>query len=863
MNTDTHPPSTSQWTTDHVDIRMDLDPSEVVVTSVLSLRRVGSTGRDSKVCLDGDGLKLLEVRVDGEKVREEDVNVGPFGLSVNLGRRTSASVETQVAVVPGDPHKPGIASGPGLINTLLEPDGLRHVTYCMDNPSVRSTYTVTLVADPAVFPQAFANGRMIDETTLPDGRIARTFDDPVPKPSYLVSVLAGRFAATSKTVEPGPPGPVEIAVLAAGDSIDGAGYALETLEAVMRFDLADGGIPYDLERLVMAAVPRYPDATEYHGLMFFEPSILILDPSGWTDDDVVPILANVAHEYLHHTRGNRVTVSSWEQLALKEGLTVLAQGDFRRSLEGPVARLDEVSYLRRVQFPEEHMLAVPAVPTRLAEARHAYNRTAYLKAAEIFRMLRRVAGVGSWQRAVEDFHRKFDLSAATVDDFVATLQLAAPGSARQVRAISRWFRLVGRPEVAVSVQRQPGGIEVTAERTDDLVETEPVTIPLDLAFWNPDGSPCDSEIGGVRAPTHRLLLDGRYTSVAVRARSDVIVSALRDFSAPIDLRIDHTPEELATLVVHETDAYARWAAAHHLKVRAVDAYRAGNDAVNREVCDVLAGALSEVLTTGFDDAAVLARLLELPNEVALGDRSSPVDVDGVHRGVGELARLLGDALGPVLAEVVERGGDDSASTDPADRAVRSLADSATALLLSRGTSSDFDMATRIIVNGDPTRALRTLARAISAGHPDTEELIARSERRWQDAPRLLDRWTRAQTGAGRPETIARVRKLLNHKRYVRTDRTKVMAVWFPFCTDNRSAFHDISGSGYEVFVDESEHLLKVNPGLVARLVPDLLQMHRFDVARQTLMRGQLARIRSFDGVDRMVLHVIDQLLDAP
>jgi len=851
-----------EWTTDHIDIRMDLDPTEVLVRSILSLRRVGSDGADSELSLDGDGLNLLELRVDGEKVCEEDIHVGPLGLLVNLGHRTNALVETQVAVVPGDPHKLGLSGGPGLLNTHLEPTGLRHVTYCMDNPSVRSTYTVTLVADPALFPQVFANGRMIDETALPDGRIARTFDDPVPKPSYLVSVLAGRFETASKTIEPGPTSSVEIAVLASADSIDGAGYALETLEAVMRFDLADGGIPYDLERLAMAAVPRYPDATEYHGLMFFEPSILILDPRGWTDDDVLPILANVTHEYLHHTRGNRVTVSSWEQLALKEGLTVLAQGDFRRSLEGPVARLDEVSYLRRVQFPEETVLAVATVPSHLEDARAAYNRTTYLKGAEIFRMLRRVAGIGSWQRAVEDFHRQFDLSAAAVDEFVAALQLAAPGRAREITGISRWFRLVGRPEVSVTVHRRPGGIEVTAERTDDLVETDPVTIPLDLAFLNPDGSPCESEIGGVSTSTHQLLLTGRYMAVGVRGRSDVIVSALRDFSAPIDLRIDHTLQELAILVVHETDAYARWAAAHELKVRAVDAYRVGNDALTREACDVLAGALSEVLTKG-DDPAVLARLLELPGEVALGDRSNPIDIDGVHRGVGELARLIGYALGPILLEVVERGGDDVASTDAADRAVRSLADSATALLLSRGTTNDFDMATRIVNSGDPTRAVRTLARAISAGHPQSEELIARSERRWQDAPRLLDRWTRAQTGAGRPETIARVRKLANHERYDRTDRTRVMAVWFPFCTDNRIAFHDISGSGYEVFVDELEHLLKVNPGLVARLVPDLLQLHRFDTARQALMREQLARIRTFDGVDRMVLHVIDQLLDAP
>ncbi len=862
MQAEGTPPPGSGWTTDHADIRMDLDPTAVIVRCALSLSRQTSGHAGGELNLDGEDLTLREVCVDGERLPSGDYSVNPHGLKIDLGGRRTAVVETTSVVLPGDPHNLGIARTPGTLSSVLEPTGLRHVTFCMDNPSVRSTYTVTLVADPAEYPDTFANGQLVSQASLPDGRVSRTFDDPIPKPSYLVSVLAGKFATKAVTVEAASDKLVELAVIAAPESIDGAGFALETLEQTMKFDLDIGGIPYDLDRLLMAAVARHPEATEYHGLMFFEPSLLILDSKGWTDDDVVPILANVSHEYLHHTRGNRVTVTSWEQLALKEGLTVLAQGDFRAHLEGPAARVDEVAFLRRVQFPEEAVLAVPAVPSKLSDARKAYNRTSYLKAAEAFRMLRRIAGTGAWGQATSEFYRRFDLKAASVDDFVDALQAAAPERSPEIAGISKWFRLIGRPAVTMSVQRLDAGIEVAAERTDELLEQDPVLIPLEVGFMNPDGTPCEVDLNGVRSTSHHVLLRDRSVALEVATRPDVIVSALRDFSAPIDFHMDHTLEELGVLVVYETDVYARWSAAHELKLTAVDAFRSGNESLARQATAVLAGALGEIIARN-DDPAVLARLLQMPSEVELGERSVTLDVDGIHRGVTAFAALLGQSLGPVLAAVVRKGGDDPASTDAQDRAIRSLADSATALLLARGSVDDWELATNAVVNADPTRALRALARALGSGHPGSEELISLSERRWDGAPRLLDRCTRAQTGAARPETIARLRRLLSQPRYDRADRTRVMAVWFPFCTENRVAFHDISGSGYEVFVDELEFLIKVNPGLVPRLVPDFLQMHRFDATRQKMMREQLARVRSFDGLDASVGRIIDRLLESP
>ena len=88
-------------------------------------------------------------------------------------------------------------------------------------------------------------------------------------------------------------------------------------------------------------------------------------------------------------------------------------------------------------------------------------------------------------------------------------------------------------------------------------------------------------------------------------------------------------------------------------------------------------------------------------------------------------------------------------------------------------------------------------------------LIAATEPRYAGAPKLLDRWLRAQTGSRRVDTIARVEAMVTDPRYDRNDRGRVMALWFPFATRNRSVFHDPSGAGYRVFIDELGPLLAV------------------------------------------------------
>lgn len=858
----THPHPIGPWRIAHSVLHLDLAPDRVVVRHEAHLVPVPDAPAGPLV-LDGRGLRTLHVSVDGVPLLGPDgYDLDERTLTIALTPGREHVVVTTTEAVPGTAGDKGFVWRDGLLSTNLEPQGFRRLCWSIDRPANRATFDVTLVGDAATFPTMLANGNQVESGTFADGRHWVRYVDPIDKPTYLFAMVAGDLRLRSREHVTRSGRTIELRVAAPPDQIDGADYALGQMAEALRFDEANGGIEHDLDTLTFVSVPGYPDATEYHGLMFFEPGLLVADQRGHVDDDLLLITANVAHEYGHHVRGNRVTVRTWGQLALKEGLTVLmGQNDVRRHLFGPAARVLDVLDLRRLQFPEEATIGAPVVRGEVDDPGQLYTRTTYLKGAEVFGMMRTLLGPATWAEVFAAFVAAHDLGAAGVDDFVELACRVAPQHADGLRAISRWFHVPGRPALAVSLD----GAGVHLRRTDGLGDDPPLGMPVVLGFRTADGSPAPVRLGAGPAGSppavvHTVLLDGRERTIAVDGPDATVLVPLRGYSAPVDLAVDITSEALATVLLADDDAVARWWAAETLMIRVIDAHRTGADAA--AVGDLLTDALRTVLATE-RDPLLLAQLLAVPDEFMLGDREPLIDVDGVAGGLAHLRQVLGVALhDPLLAALQRFGDDDPAGTTPADIARRWLVEPCLALLLASGSAEATSVAMTQLDSANPTRAVRALGQLLHLASVDADALIDGTYRRWQHAPKLVDRWLRAQTGARRTDTIERVRQLAGGPLYDRGDRSRVMGVWFPFATRNRSVFHHPSGDGYRVFVDEMITLMPLNAGLVVRLVGDLLQFRRFDEQRQALMRAELERMADAPGMPAFAVSIVRGLLDA-
>jgi aminopeptidase N len=844
------------WRITHTVLRIELANDSVRVENDMHVERVEGEPFGPLV-LDGRALELLEVALDGATLAADRYELSDRTMSIELADSPHV-VRTVTAAIPGGANDSGFTRRPGLLSTNCEPQGFRRITYFLDRPAVRATYDVTLVADPIAFPVMLANGHHVGEGTLPDGRHWARFDDPITKPSYLFAVVAGDLSIESRPYVTGSGRTIRLAVAAPPDQIDGVEYALHSMADAMSYDEAHGGIEHDLDVLTFVSIPGYPDATEYHGLMFFESGVLVVDTRGYVDDDLLLISANVAHEYGHHTRGNRITVRTWGQLALKEGLTVLtAQNDYRRHMFGPVARVLDVLDLRRVQFPEEITIGAPVVRGEVSDPSALYTRTTYLKGAEVFGMLRTLVGPERWAEAFGQFVLAYDLGAVGVAEFVQVVRQVAPQHAAAIDGISRWFTLAGRP--AIDIEVGPTGLEV--RRTDALTDDPPVSMPVVLGFRDLAGAPLAVQLDdGPIAAEHTVVLAERQRSLRVRSAVPFVLSPLRGYSSPVDLRCELPSDQLATLLVHDDDPFARWWASEELMIRVIDAHRGGDDARADAAMSALSGALAAVVPAE-PDPVLLAQLLAVPDEFMLGDREQRIDVDGVARGLEFLRGRLGREVRQPLLDALERFSRDQATgTSPADIGARMLVEPVLAPLLATGDSDGMQLAMQELRSPNATRAMRAFGQLAHLDSVALDDLVALTYERWQHAPKLIDRWLRAQSGSRRSDTVERVATLASGPLYDRADRARVMGVWFPFATRNRAVFHHPSGEGYRVFVDELGELMPVNAGLAVRLVGDLLQFRRFDDHRAALMRAELTRMADMQGMPDFAVGILRNLL---
>ena len=88
----------------------------------------------------------------------------------------------------------GLFVSNGNFFSQCEAEGFRRITFFPDRPDVMTTYRVTIRADKSRYPVLLANGNLIEQGDLSEGRHFAIWDDPFAKPSYLFALVAGNVA---------------------------------------------------------------------------------------------------------------------------------------------------------------------------------------------------------------------------------------------------------------------------------------------------------------------------------------------------------------------------------------------------------------------------------------------------------------------------------------------------------------------------------------------------------------------------------------------------------------------------------------------------------------------------------------------
>lgn len=836
-----------------VDLTFDLRERGTRVVSRLGIRR-NTQGVAQELRLNGERLQPVWIRLNGAELAAERYRVDDESLTL-LDPPETFVLESEVVIAPeNNTALEGLYRSGGMFCTQCEPEGFRKITWFLDRPDVMARFNVRIEADKAEFPVLLSNGNPVGEGDLPDGRHYAEWVDPYPKPSYLFALVAGdlRFIEDTHTVPSG--NDVRLRIYVEPENIDRCDHAMRSLIAAMKWDEEQYGREYDLDVYNIVAVNDFNmGAMENKGLNVFNSKYVLARPDTATDADFLGIEGVIAHEYFHNWTGNRITCRDWFQLSLKEGFTVFRDQEFSADMGARgVKRIEDVRLLRAHQFAEDSgPMAHPIRPASYIEINNFYTVTVYEKGAEVVRMQANLLGPEAFRRSTDLYFERHDGQAVTTEDFVRCM---ADGSGLDLSQMQHWYDYAGTPTVSVSASHDAAKatytltFEQSVPDTPGQTDKPPFLIPVVTGLVGDDGEDLPVRLGdsAVEATRHTLqLTEAKQQFVFHNVVAEPVPSLLRGFSAPVKLEFAYSDEQLMFLMAHDSDGFNRWDAAQTLARRVLLQLA---DAVRRRSEINVPGGLIEafrlVLLDQSADPALQAEVLSLPSIGYLGDFMTVVDIDALQQAREAVRAAIGEQLESELAAVYARlDSDETYAPEPVQIGRRSLKNRTLGYLVAGRDGSAAELCLKQYhAQHNMTDVMAAMALIVDSEHPQRMSMLQDFERRWRDEPLVMDKWFAVQAMSNRPDTLARVRGLMDHAAFSLRNPNKVRSLIGAFANGNPVRFHAADGSGYAFLRDQVLALDPDNPQIAARLLRAMSRWQRYDGDRQRAMQAALQSV---------------------
>ena len=860
---------------DTIELDIDLRSDHALVTATLKLmRNPAAAGEPGPLVLDGDGLQLVSVTLDGETLAATAFEASPSMLRI-AAPPARFTLCTVVRIKPDENTQlMGLYRSKDGYFTQCEAEGFRRITYFIDRPDVMARYTTTIHADRAALPVLLSNGNRIASGEEADGRHYARWEDPFPKPSYLFAMVAAKLEHIERDLLTASGRPVKLMVYVEPGQLDQCGFALDALEAAMRWDEQTFGLELDLDVYMIVAVGDFNmGAMENKGLNIFNTRYVLARPDTATDTDYMMLDRVVAHEYFHNWTGNRVTCRDWFQLSLKEGLTVFRDQQYGGDrYSHAVQRIQEVRGLRASQFPEDAgPMAHPVRPSAYMEISNFYTATVYNKGAEVVRMIHTLLGADGFRRGMDLYFQRHDGQAVRTEEFVTAMADAGGVSLAQ---FERWYEQAGTPRVTVTASYDAKArhytldLAQTCPATPDQREKLPFHIPIRLGLLDRNGRELplrlqgEAQAAGVSRVLSLTEASQRFAFIDVDAPP--VPSLLRNFSAPVELSFDYTEDELALLAAHDSDAFNRWEAGQRLAMRvilqAVAALRAGRPAAYGEG---IIEACRRVLADAARDPAFAAEALSLPGAAYIAEQLEEVDPEAIlaaRMGLRrEIAGRLQAEFEAVLASYTSTG---PYSPDPVSAGRRALRNLALGYLMELETPAIRARCLAQLREADNmTDSLTALIALANCDCPERVEALAWFYTRWQHEALVVDKWLSAQASSRLPGTLAHVQSLLGHPAFDLRNPNKVRALIGAFCHGNHVGFNAADGSGYAFAAEQIIALDPLNAQVAARMARAFDRWKKFDAGRQQHAQAALMRIHATSGLSKDTFEVVSRALE--
>ena len=842
----------------HVDMTFEIFDGRTLVYT--KTQYTTNPEEEGDLFLEGENLKLVSCKMDGKEITPK---VSEKGMTVPCPGKEIFALEIITEIYPEkNTELEGLYNSGGTYCTQCEAQGFRKITYYQDRPDVMATFKVTIEADKEACPVLLSNGNLVDHGDISGGRHFTVWDDPTPKSCYLFALVAGDLVRVEDKFTTRSGLDVDLHIYVREGDEGQCDHAMKSLIKSMKWDEDVYGREYQYSIFNIVAVSDFNmGAMENTSLNIFNTALVLAQQETATDMDFIRVESVIAHEYFHNWTGNRVTCRDWFQLSLKEGLTVFRDQEFSADLNSrSVQRIDDVTHLRRFQFPEDASpLSHPVRPDNYIEINNFYTMTIYEKGAEVIRMFHTLLGADKYREATDLYFNRFDGKAVTCDDWFDCMQAVYDGDLSQFKL---WYSQSGTPEITAKGHYNAGEKTYTLELTQNIPDTAgqknkaPMHIPLAIGLIGENGKDIiDTQVLDLK--------EAKQSFTFHNIGSKPVPSLLRNFSAPVKLSSDLSNDDYRFLMVHDSDGFNKWEAGQNFYLNVINTMIAsGSKEAPADLLETI-GLILDQAKDPHQDKALLARSLSLPDLSIIGQGHDVVDPDAIYAASKALKKAIKSTHKDKMITIYDACNDgESFDVSPHSMGRRALRNT----LLGYLTATNGEgCAARAKHHYDTANNMTDRMAALSClvgNHSDErDEVLADFYARYKEYPLVMDKWFSAQASPTCDDIFDHLAALRVHPDFNIKNPNRVRSLFGAFAMNNPVMFHAKDGRGYEFLKNAIIELNEINPQIAARMVTPFREWRFYTQDRQDKMRAALQEIKDLPTLSDNVFELVTKSLN--
>jgi tricorn protease interacting factor F2/3 len=474
--------------------------------------------------LDAQRLNVRGVKAEGRAIPFKqsmdrlEVQTGQFSgsLDIDYEGKVSENLTGFYKAPYGDQY---------VLTTHFEAAHARSLLPCIDHPAFKADFqlTVRVRNDLSVI-----SNMPLKSEKAEAGKKTYIFQKTPKMSTYLLYVGVGKFDEDKNQHNKTE---LYSASVLRPDGRIKTGFAFEAAQKSLEFYEKYFGIPYELPKLHLIAVPEFAyGAMENWGAITFREILLHADKDTSTSTKK-SIAEVIAHEIAHMWFGDLVTMKWWDDIWLNESFAtfmaykVVDWGfpqwkiwqDFVKNSTGGAMARDALKSTHpiesKVQSPEE--------------IEELFDEISYGKGASILRMIEAYVGPEKFQKGVSNYLQRFRYSNATGRDLWNHLQEASGLDVSRV--MNAWIGKTGYPVVTASLSS--GKLVLEQERFLLSGTREKQTWPIPVTVT-------------ISESRQLVLLDKEKTEVDVESPKSLVLNLGRTGF----YRVDYRGSELQSLV---------------------------------------------------------------------------------------------------------------------------------------------------------------------------------------------------------------------------------------------------------------------------------------------------------------------------